>query len=40
MSSAFGEYSFDYTNHTCEECGCNFKMTVKKQTVFNTKIIK
>ena len=40
MSGAFGEYSFNHTNHICEDCGTKFNMTVKKQTVFNTKIIK
>jgi len=40
MSNAFGEYSFDHTSHICEQCGCNFNMTVKKQVVFNTKVIK
>lgn len=40
MSSAFGEYSPNHTSHTCEDCGTKFDMTVKKQTVFNTKIIK
>jgi transcription elongation factor Elf1 len=38
MSSAFGEYSFNQTNHKCEQCGCDFNMTVKKQIVFNTKM--
>jgi len=40
MASAFGEYSFNHTGHTCEDCGIKFDMTVKKQIVFNTKIIK
>jgi len=40
MSSAFGEYSFGHTSHTCEDCGTKFNMTVKKQIVFNAKIIK
>ena len=40
MSSAFGEYSFNHTNHICEDCGTKFNMTVKKQIVFNAKIIK
>lgn len=40
MSSAFGEYSFNNTNHICEECGCNFNMKIKKQVVFNTSINK
>ena len=40
MSSGLGEYSFDHPSPACEDCGCNFNMTVKKQTVFNTKVIK
>lgn len=40
MSSAFGEYSFNRTSHVCENCGCKFEMTVKKQIVFNTKVLK
>jgi hypothetical protein len=40
MTSAFGEYSFNWTDHVCEKCGCKFKMTVKKQVVFNTSVIK
>lgn len=37
MQSAFGEYSFNQTNHTCEQCGCNFNMKIEKQIVFKTK---
>ena len=40
ISSAFGQYSFDHTSYTCEDCGTKFDMTVKKQVVFNTKVIK
>jgi len=40
ISSLFGEYAPKQMNHICEDCGCNFNMTVKKQIVFNTKINK
>lgn len=40
MAFAFGEYSFDNTDHTYEQCGCRFNMSIKKQVVFNTKIIQ
>ena len=40
MQSVFGEYSLDQVNRICEQCGCNFNMTVKKQIVFNTKVNK
>jgi len=38
LPSPFGEYASETTNHICENCGCNFKTTVKMCIYYNTKI--